>query len=92
MGLRRACVGSNVTFYPQDTADKRRDQWICLAAEAIRSKMDSWTLLYVGFDGGEEADGHLGTAVPRRGVDGGEARRVGMLQGCKKRKKMRRYA
>lgn len=64
MGLRRACVGSNVTFYPQDTADKRRYQWICLAAEGISRKMDNRTLLYAGFDGGEETDGSLRTSAP----------------------------
>lgn len=59
MGLQREreCVGSDVTFYPQDTGDKSRHQRICLAAASIGRKMDNWTLLSAGFDVGEEADG-----------------------------------
>lgn len=68
MGLQRGCVGRYVTFYPQDTGDKSRYQWICLAAASISRKMDNWTLLSAGFDVGEEADGgSRTTATPWEG-------------------------
>lgn len=69
MGLQRrglGCAGNNVTFYSQDTEDKSRHQWICLAAVSISRKKDNWTFLSAGFDVGEEADGgSRTTAAPR---------------------------
>lgn len=35
-------AGRYVTFYPQDTGDKSRHQWICLAA-AVSISRSKWT-------------------------------------------------
>lgn len=65
-------MGSNVTFYPQDTVDKSRHQWICLAAASISRKMDNWTLLSAGFDVGEKTDGRFKDDCKAKGRVGTE--------------------
>lgn len=55
--------GAMSHFIPK-TADKRRHQWICLAAEGISRKMDNWKLLSVSFDVGEADGSSRTTAAP----------------------------
>lgn len=74
---------SNVTFYPQDTEDKSRHQWIRLAAASISRKMDNWTLLSAGFDVGEETNGGSRTsAKPQEGTGSEEGGREGEMKMC----------